>query len=111
VVRFLSGILDNSSSCCRHRGAPRPCSASIVPGFGIVLSILVLLLTGVLVRNLFGEKIVESVESLIRRRARGRAGVRRGQDFSETVLTDKGTSFKQVVMVEFPRRVRGASAS
>jgi uncharacterized membrane protein len=23
--------------------------------------------------------------------------------FSETVLTDKGTSFKQVVMVEFPR--------
>ena len=24
--------------------------------------------------------------------------------FSETVLTDKGTSFKQVVMVEFPRK-------
>ena len=54
-------------------------------------------------RNLIGEKLVEVVERLIRTHSRHRPVYGGAKTFSETVLTDKGTSFKQVVMVEFPR--------
>ena len=103
VVRFLSGILDNSIVLLPPSWRPEAVFGQYVPGFGIVLSVLVLLLTGVLVRNLFGEKIVESVEGLIRRIPVVGPVYGGAKTFSETVLTDKGTSFKQVVMVEFPR--------
>ncbi len=104
VVRFLSGILDNSIVLLPPSWRPEALFGQYVPGFGIVLSILLLLLTGVLVRNLFGERIVESVESLVRRIPVIGPVYGGAKTFSETVLTDKGTSFKQVVMVEFPRK-------
>ena len=104
VVRFLSGILDNSIVLLPPSWRPEAMFGQYIPGFGIVLSIFVLLLTGVLVRNLFGEKIVESVEGLIRRIPVVGPVYGGAKTFSETVLTDKGTSFKQVVMVEFPRK-------
>jgi uncharacterized membrane protein len=103
VVRFLSGILDNSIVLLPPPWRPEAVFGQYIPGFGIVLSVLVLLLTGVMVRNLFGEKIVESVEGLIRRIPVVGPVYGGAKTFSETVLTDKGTSFKQVVMVEFPR--------
>ena len=103
VVRFLSGILDNSIVLLPPSWRPEAVFGQYIPGFGIVLSVLVLLLTGILVRNLFGEKIVESVEGLVRRIPVIGPVYGGAKTFSETVLTDKGTSFKQVVMVEFPR--------
>ena len=68
-----------------------------------MLSLLVLLLTGFLTRDLIGEKLVEVVERLIRKIPVIGPVYGGAKTFSETVLTDKGTSFKQVVMVEFPR--------
>ena len=104
VVRFLSGILDNSIVLLPPSWRPEAVFGQYVPGFGIVLSVLVLLLTGLLVRHLFGEKIVESVEALVRRIPVVGPVYGGAKTFSETVLTDKGTSFKQVLIVEFPRR-------
>ena len=54
------------------------------------------------VRNLFGGQIVEGFENLVRRIPVIGAVYSGAKTFSETVLTDKGKSFKQVVMVEFP---------
>ena len=63
-----------------------------------------LLLTGVLMRHLLSAQIVEAAEALIRRIPVIGPVYGGAKTFSETVLTDKGTSFKQVVMVEFPRK-------
>ena len=104
VVRFLSGILDNSIVLLPKPWRPEALFGQYVPGFGIVLSLLLLLGTGILVRNLFGERIVSSIEGLIRRIPVVGPVYGGAKTFSETVLTDKGTSFKQVVMVEFPRK-------
>lgn len=104
VVRFLSRILDSSLVLLPPSWRPEALVGSYVPGVGIVLSLLVLLLTGILVRNLFGERIVASVENLIRRIPVVGPVYGGAKTFSETVLSDQGRSFKQVVMVEFPRK-------
>lgn len=104
VVRFLSGILDQSLLLLPPSWRPEALFGQYVPGVGIVLSFLLLAVTGVVVRNLFGSQLVEGAENLVRRIPVIGAVYGGAKTFSETVLTDKGKSFKQVVMVEFPRR-------
>jgi uncharacterized membrane protein len=104
VLRFLSGILDQSLLLLPPSWRPEAVFGTYVPGVGIVLSLLLLFLTGLLVKNLFGSQIVRGMESLVRRIPVIGAVYGGAKTFSETVLTDKGKSFKQVVMVEFPRK-------
>ena len=104
VVRFLSGILDQSLLLLPPSWRPEAVFGTYIPGVGIILSLLLLLLTGVLVKNLFGGQMVAGLESLVRRIPVIGAVYGGAKTFSETVLTDKGKSFKQVVMVEFPRK-------
>jgi uncharacterized membrane protein len=104
VIRFLSGILDQSLLLLPPAWRPEALVGTYVPGVGIILSFLLLLLTGLLVRNLFGGRIVASFEDLVRRIPVIGAVYGGAKSFSETVLTDKGKSFKQVVLLEFPRK-------
>lgn len=103
VVRFVSGILDQSIVLLPPSWRPEAVFGQYVPGFGIVLALLVLFLTGLLARDLLGEKLIEGIEALVRRIPVIGPVYGGAKTFSETVLTDKGRSFKQVVMVEFPR--------
>lgn len=104
VVRFLSRILDQSLLLLPPSWRPEALFGTYVPGVGIALSLLLLFVTGVVVRNLFGGQIIAGIENLVRRIPVIGAVYGGAKTFSETVLTDTGKSFKQVVMVEFPRR-------
>jgi len=104
VFRFLTRILDNSLVLLPPSWRPEALFGHYVPGVGIALSLLLLFGTGVIARNLFGKRIVTGIEDLVRRIPVVGAVYGGAKSFSETVLTDKGQSFKQVVMVEFPRK-------
>ena len=104
VFRFLTRILDNSLVLLPPSWRPEAIFGHYVPGVGIMLSLLLLLLTGLVARNLFGKRVVTGIEDLVRRIPVVGAVYGGAKTFSETVLTDKGSSFKQVVMVEFPRK-------
>jgi len=104
VIRFLSGILDQSLLLLPPSWRPEALFGTYIPGVGVILSFLLLVVTGVVVRNLFGGQIVAGFENLVRRIPVIGAVYGGAKTFSETVLTDKGKSFKQVVLVEFPRK-------
>jgi uncharacterized membrane protein len=104
VIRFLSGILDQSLVLLPPSWRPEALVGQYVPGVGVILSFLLLVVTGIVVRNLFGGQIVAGFENLVRRIPVIGAVYGGAKTFSETVLTDKGKSFKQVVLVEFPRK-------
>jgi uncharacterized membrane protein len=104
VLRFLSGILDQSLLLVPPPWRPEALFGRYIPGLGIILSLLLLFVTGLLVKNLFGRQLVEAAERLVRRIPVVGTIYGGAKSFSETVLTDTGRSFKQVVMVEFPRK-------
>ena len=104
VIRFLSRILDQSLVLLPPPWRPEALVGQYVPGVGIILSFILLVVTGIVVRNLFGGRIVAGFEDLVRRIPVIGSVYGGAKTFSETVLTDKGKSFKQVVMVEFPRK-------
>jgi len=104
VVRFVTQILDQSLLLLPAAWRPETLVGRYIPGLGVILSLVLLFVTGVIVRNLFGRQIVRGAESLVRRIPVIGAVYSGAKTFSETVLSDQGKSFKQVVMVEFPRK-------
>ena len=75
-----------------------------VPGIGVAFSIIILIIVGAFVANLFGRTIISFGEQIV-----GRMPVVRGvygalKQIFETVLSQSQTSFQKVGIIEYPRR-------
>ena len=75
-----------------------------VPGFGVILIVIVVLLTGVLVANFIGRFVVGGWESLMDRIPVVRSIYSAAKNFAEIVFSDSSQSFKQVLLIEYPRK-------
>ena len=75
-----------------------------VPGLGAVLAILVLLITGFLGANLLGARLIKTFERVLERIPLVRTVYGSIKHFAEIVLSQDGTSFKKVLMIEYPRK-------
>lgn len=74
-----------------------------VPGIGVAFSIIILIIVGAFVANLFGRTIISFGEQVV-----GRMPVVRGvygalKQIFETVLSQSQTSFQKVGIIEYPR--------
>ena len=76
----------------------------VVPGYGVILIILVVLLTGMLVANYVGRHVVGGWEALMNRIPIVRSIYGGAKKFSEIVFSENNDSFKQVLLIEYPRK-------
>jgi len=74
-----------------------------VPGLGALLAVLILLLTGFLGANLLGQRMVRFYEKVLHRIPLVRSVYGAIKHFAEIVFSEGGTSFKKVLLIEFPR--------
>lgn len=75
-----------------------------IPGLGVILAIVVLLLTGVLAANFVGRAFVGGWESLMDRIPVVRSIYSAAKNFAEIVFSDSSQSFKNVLLIEYPRK-------
>jgi uncharacterized membrane protein len=75
-----------------------------VPGAGFILTIAVLLSTGMLVANVIGQRLVAWWESALARIPIVSNIYRSVKQVSDTLLAQDGHSFRRAVLVEFPQR-------
>ncbi len=75
-----------------------------VPGVGLVVSVILLTLIGFLAANLLGRTLVRWSERLLDRMPIIRSIYSGLKQVFETVLGGSSRSFREVVLVEFPRR-------
>ncbi len=75
-----------------------------VPGFGLMVALVLITLIGFLTANIVGRAIVNFSERLLGRMPLVRGIYRSLKQIFETVLSNKGDMFKQVGMVEYPRK-------
>jgi uncharacterized membrane protein len=104
VIQLLVGWMDQSLLLLPERLRPEALLGFTIPGLGVVLSLLILLLTGLIAANLFGRKLVELWEQLLSRIPLVRSVYSAVKQLVETMFSDSGNSFRKVVLVEFPRR-------
>jgi uncharacterized membrane protein len=74
-----------------------------IPGFGFVLVVAVVLLTGIFTANLLGRKIVQGWEAILGRIPLVRSIYNSVKQVSDTVLAPNGQAFRQAVLVQYPR--------
>jgi uncharacterized membrane protein len=81
-----------------------------LPGAGLLLSALVLLLTGMAAANIMGQRLVRWWEGLLSRIPIVRSIYSSVKQVSDTLLSPDGNSFRRAVLVEFPQRGQWAIA-
>lgn len=104
VFRFLINLMDRSLIVIPAAFRPENLLGFSIPGLGVVLTILVLFITGLLGANLFGRKILAFWESILNRIPLIRSVYSGAKQVAETILSDGDTSFKRVFLVEYPRK-------
>lgn len=75
-----------------------------VPGVGLIFSILGLMIIGALTANLFGRTLVSYGELMLDRMPVVRNVYRALKQIFETVLSQSGSSFQKVGLIEYPRK-------
>ncbi len=75
-----------------------------LPGLGVIFTIVLLLVTGVLAANFIGRAFVGGWESLMNRIPVVRSVYSAAKNFAEIVFSDSSNAFKNVLLVEYPRK-------
>ncbi|UCE31865.1 MAG: DUF502 domain-containing protein [Burkholderiales bacterium] len=74
-----------------------------VPGMGVLLTLLVVLLTGVLVANILGQRLVLIWESILGRIPIVRSIYSSVKQVSDTLFSGSGHAFRKALLVQYPR--------
>lgn len=104
VLTFIVELMDRTLLLLPDVVRPENVLGFEIPGLGIVFAFVVLLLTGLAVTNLVGRQIVTWWEGLMQRIPLVRSVYGGVRSFTDTVLNKQGSSFRQVVMIEYPRK-------
>ncbi|HIO93311.1 MAG TPA: DUF502 domain-containing protein [Leucothrix mucor] len=104
VIKLLVEMLDKTLLLLPHAWQPANLFGFDIPGLGIVLSTLFIFITGFLITNIAGRKLVSWGERLLDRIPLVRSIYSALKQVTETVLSPDKNSFRQVVLIEYPRR-------
>jgi uncharacterized membrane protein len=102
VVVTLLHIMDRTLLLLPPAYRPEAVVGFELPGLGAVFALIVLLLTGLLVTNLIGRRLVIWGEELLNRIPVVRTVYGGVKSFAESVFS-QSNAFRKVVMIEYPR--------
>ncbi len=104
VLDLIVSAMDRTLLLLPTSWQPRALFGFDIPGLGLLLSLLVVLLTGVLAHNFIGRQLVQWWEGLLSRIPIVRSIYSSVKQVSDTMLSPKGNAFRKAVLVEFPQR-------
>jgi uncharacterized membrane protein len=103
VLTFLLQLMDQTLLLLPEDYRPEAVLGFPLPGVGLVFALAVLLITGLLVTNFIGRRLVSYWEELLQRIPLVRSIYTGVKGFTETVFSQTSSSFRKVVMVQYPR--------
>jgi uncharacterized membrane protein len=102
VIKFLLDLLSKSLLLLPGRFQPDALLGFHVPGIGVILTLLVIFLTGVFAANFFGSQLVELSDHILSRIPLVRSIYTGVKQVTQTLFTPGGQSFRKVLLVEYP---------
>lgn len=103
IVAFLVDVMDQTLLLLPGSLQPEQLFGFRIPGLGLVLTAIVVLLTGMIVTNLFGKQLFTVGERILQRIPVVRSIYASVKQVTESMFST-GKSFRKVVLVEYPRR-------
>ncbi|MHB1145542.1 MAG: DUF502 domain-containing protein [Thiobacillus sp.] len=102
VLDLLIGTMDQSLTVLPASWQPEAWIGVRIPGLGVILTLLVIVLTGVFGANFFGQKIIDFWERQLIRIPVVKTIYGSVKQVSDTILSGSGHAFHKVLLVRYP---------
>jgi len=103
VLHWIVGMLDQTLLILPEAWHPDRLLGFHVPGFGVLLTLLILLVTGAVASNFAGRKLVAWGDHLVSRIPVVRSIYSSVKQVSDTLFSESGNAFRTAVLVQWPR--------
>ncbi len=104
VLRFLIDILDKTMALIPHSYQPEQLFGFNLPGLGVLLSLIVLVITGIVATNLLGQRLVTWSEAILDRIPLVRSIYSGSKQVIQALVATNSQAFRKVVLIEYPRK-------
>lgn len=104
LLAFAIRLIDRTLLLLPKHYRPEALLGFEVPGLGVILTLTLVTLTGFLVANFFGRKLVAIWESVLARIPLVRTIYSAVKQITASLFSDASQSFREVVLVEYPRK-------
>ncbi len=103
VLNLIVGTMDQTLLLVPERWRTESFLGIHIPGLGVILTLAVVLFTGVLAANFIGQHLVNFWEHLLSRIPIVRSIYSSVKQVSDTLLSGSGQSFRKALLVQYPR--------
>ena len=103
VLSLIVSTLDQSLRLLPTSIHPQTLVGFAIPGAGAVLTLLMILLTGLLAANFIGQKLVVLWEKLLARIPVVNSVYNSVKQVSDTLFSPNGNAFRKALLVQYPR--------
>jgi len=102
VLDLLIGSMDQTLTVLPAQWQPEAWIGMRIPGLGVILTLLVIVLTGMFGANFFGQKIIDFWERQLIRIPVVKTIYGSVKQVSDTLLSGSGHAFRKVLLVRYP---------
>ena len=102
VLNWIIGTLDQTLLILPQHWQPDEVLGYHIPGFGVVLTLAILLIVGGIASNFVGRKLVGWGDALVSRIPVVRSIYSSVKQVSDTLFSESGNAFRTAVMVQWP---------
>ncbi|MDF0604079.1 DUF502 domain-containing protein [Neisseriaceae bacterium TC5R-5] len=102
VLNLIVSTLDQTLTFLPSEWRPESLFGYHLPGLGVILSLLVLLGTGMLAANVLGQRILNIWDAFLSRIPVVKSIYNSVKQVSDTLLSDSGQAFNKALLVQFP---------
>lgn len=103
VLATLIGLMDQSLLLLPASWRPEAWLGYRIPGLGTLLTVLIVLVTGIVATNFFGRRILEFWEGILARVPVVKSIYYSVKQVSDTLFSDSGQAFRKALLVQYPR--------
>ena len=103
VLHWIVGLLDQTLLILPEAWHPDKLLGFHIPGFGLLLTLLILLVVGATASNFAGRKLLQWGDALVSRIPVVRSIYSSVKQVSDTVFSESGNAFRTTVLVQWPR--------
>ena len=103
VLNWIVSTLDQTLQILPGAWHPDRLLGIHIPGFGVVLTLAIVLLMGAVASNFFGKRLVQWGNSLLSRIPIVRSIYSSVKQVSDTLFSENGNAFRKALLVQWPR--------
>ena len=103
VLATLINMMDQSLLLLPAQWRPEAQFGHAIPGFGVLLTLAIIFVTGLIATNFFGKRLLAIWEGILTRVPVVKSIYSSVKQVSDTLFSDSGNAFRKALLVQFPR--------